>query len=185
MDPAKSLVSLWCVLLGFSKMEGVLRRSVKVVCGKEAQYRWDNCVLVSLFTPGTGDVWISLRGTTYQNNSLVTLEDIGERYDALICVTNLTACCRSSYSGPALGNWYFPNESRVPSYIIWWDFFRTRSQMVVRLNRRRGGEDGIYHCVIPDSMNVIQNIYIGVYMTSTGELYICTFNWGIRPAVHK
>ena len=28
MDPAKSLVS--CVLLGFSKLEGVLRRSVKV-----------------------------------------------------------------------------------------------------------------------------------------------------------
>ena len=47
---------------------------------------------------------------------------------------------------------------------------------MVRLNRKRGGDDGIYRCEIPDSMNVIQNMYIGVYMTSTGELYICTFN---------
>ena len=60
-------------------------------------------------------------------------------------------------------------------------FYRTRGQMVVRLNRRRGGEDGIYHCEIPDSVNVIQcdsastnqTIYIEVYTvynSSTGEI---------------
>ena len=47
---------------------------------------------------------------------------------------------------------------------------------MIYLNRRRGRVNGIYHCVIPDSMNVIQNIYIGVYTASTGELYIGTFN---------
>ena len=41
--------------------------------------------------------------------------------------------------------------------------------MVVCLNRRRGGVDGIYRCVIPDSMDVTQTIYIGVYTASTGE----------------
>ena len=41
-----------------------------------------------------GDVWFSLNGTTYQNNSLVTLTDIGENDTALLCETNLTACCR-------------------------------------------------------------------------------------------
>ena len=43
--------------------------------------------------------------------------------------------------------------------------------MMVQLNRRRGGEDGIYRCEIPDSMNVTQTIYIGVYTadTSTGK----------------
>ena len=43
--------------------------------------------------------------------------------------------------------------------------------MVVTLNRRRGGEGGIYRCEILDSVNVIQTIYIGVYTTntSTGE----------------
>ena len=44
--------------------------------------------------------------------------------------------------------------------------------MVVRLNRRRGGEDGIYRCEITDSMNVDQTIYIGVYTGSTGEWYV-------------
>ena len=38
---------------------------------------------------------------------------------------------------------------------------------MVALNRRRGGVEGIYCCEIPDSMNVTQTIYIGVYTTST------------------
>ena len=42
------------------------------------------------------------------------------------------------------------------------------------MHRRRGGEDGIYRCEIPDSMNVTQTIFIGVYTASSGELYS---NW--------
>ena len=100
------------------------------------------------------------------------MENIGEDDDALLCITNQTACCRAPYTGDmgfALGNWYFPNGSRVPSSGNQWDFHRTRGHMVVRLNRRRGGEEGIYHCEIPDAMNVNQTIYIGVYSASTGE----------------
>ena len=41
--------------------------------------------------------------------------------------------------------------------------------MKVNLNRRGGGEEGIYHCKIPDSTNVIHTIYIGVYTAGTGE----------------
>ena len=113
-----------------------------------------------------------LRGIPYQNNSIVILEDIGEGVDALLCITNQTACCRESDSGEmvsAIGNWYFPNGTKVPSGDNQWDFYRTRGQMVVRLNRRRGGVEGIYRCEIPDAMNVIQTIYIGVYSASTGE----------------
>ena len=118
-----------------------------------------------------GGVWFSLNGTTYLNNSLVTLEDIGEWDDgALLCVTDYTACCRPPYTGySAAGNWYFPNETRVPSPGSWWEIYRSRSQMVVRLHRRRGGVSGIYHCEIPDAMNVTQAIYIGVYIADTGE----------------
>ena len=111
-------------------------------------------------------VRFSLNGITYQNNSIVFLEDIGEGGDGLLCLTDLTACCRpGSASGnrPVLGNWFFPNGSRVPSSGNQLDFHRTRGQSVVRLQRRRGGEDGIYRCEIPDAMNVIQTIYIGVY----------------------
>ena len=106
------------------------------------------------------------------------LEDIGEDDDALLCKTNQTACCQPPYvgvNGSTLGNWFFPNETRVPGDIAnatsgeKWDFYKDRGQMVVRMNRRRGGVEGIYRCEIPDAMNVIQTIYIGVYSISTGE----------------
>ena len=120
-----------------------------------------------------GGVWFSLNGTTYQNNSLVTLEDIGEGGGALLCVTDLTACCRPPYTdywgSSATGNWFFPNETRVPGPDRWWEIYRTRGQMVVSLHCIRGGEEGIYRCEIPDAMNVTQTIYIGVYTADTGE----------------
>ena len=116
---------------------------------------------------GASDVWFSLKGTTYQNNSIVILENIGEgNDDALLCVTNYTACCKSQ----GLGNWFFPNETRVPSDgRNKWDFYRNRGQMVVRLHRKRGGVEGIYRCEILGAMNVNQIIYIGVYSVSSGE----------------
>ena len=112
--------------------------------------------------PGAGNVRFSLNGTTYQNNSIVTLEDIGEKDDALFCVTN---------GSNSRWNWFFPNGTRVPSKDNESDFYRTRDEMVVLLNRRGSGEDGIYRCEIPDSMNVTQTVYIGVYSanTTTGE----------------
>ena len=103
----------------------------------------------------------------------MTLEDIGVEGDALFCRTNLTACCRPPFTGEngsGLGNWFFPNGTRVPSDDSdQLDFHRTRGQMVVLLHRRRGGVNGIYHCEIPDSMNVAQTIYIGVYTAGSGK----------------
>ena len=121
---------------------------------------------------GGGGVWFSLNGTTYQNNSLVTLEEIGEGDDALHCMTDQPACCRPPYidsSLSAIGNWYFPNETRVPSSGNQWDFHRTRGRMVVLLHRRKGGEDGVYSCVIPDKEGIDQTTYIGVYSANMGE----------------
>ena len=124
-------------------------------------------VVVSLL-PCEG-VRFSLNGTTYQNNSNVTLEDISEGYGALLCMTDLTACCRPPYVSGPVGNWFFPNGTRVSSSGAQWDFHRTRGQSVVFLQRKRGGVNGIYSCVIPDAMNVTQIIYIGMYSASTGE----------------
>ena len=87
------------------------------------------------------------------------MEDIGDGNEALLCITNLTGV-----NGSVRGDWYFPNGTRVLSTL-----HRTRDQMAVRMNRRGGGEEGIYHCEIPDAMNVNQTIYIGVYSTSSGE----------------
>ena len=128
---------------------------------------------MTVFFPCAG-VSFWLRGTNYQNNSLVSLEDIGEGYDeALLCVTDQPACCRSPYSDSfrlsVFGNWFFPNGTRVPSSSSQWDMHRTRGHMVLPLHRRRGGAKGIYHCVIPDAMDVSQTVYIGVYTANTGE----------------
>ena len=123
----------------------------------------------------SGDILFSLNGQTYKNNSLVTLQSIGENDTALLCMTNLSDCCQSPYAGSVMPDWLFPNGTAVPSVNLSgtsdlnWDFYSDRGQMVVRMQRRRGGEDGIYRCEIPDSMNVIQTIYIGVYTTNTGE----------------
>ena len=132
--------------------------------------------------PDTGKgVRFSLRSAIFQNNSLVSLEDIGEWGDALLCVTDLTACCQPPYTGIIrylLGNWFFPNGTRLryfyPNYTsdTQWDFFRSRGHVIVYMHRRRGGVNGIYRCEIPDAMNVTQTMYIGVYTANTGEWYL-------------
>ena len=104
------------------------------------------------------------------------LEDIGEGDDALLCRTNQTACCRAHYTGEmggVLGNWYFPNGTRVPSDSMQ-DIYRSRGQMVVSMNHRRGGVEGIYRCEIPDTFGFIQTLYIRVYSANTGEWYVYT-----------
>ena len=127
--------------------------------------------VLNLCSTGAG-VWFSLNGATYQNNSVVNLEDIGESDDALLCITDQIACCSKEFTGamgPAIGNWFFFNGTRVPGSGSQWDFHTTRGKMVVRLNRRRGGEGGVYRCEIPDALNVTQTLYIGVYTSSTGK----------------
>ena len=125
------------------------------------------------FTLHPGGIKFKLRDMTYQNNSLVVLEDIGEGGDALFCITDFFNCCTPLYTSEmkfVLGNWFFPNGTRVPSSGNQWDFHRTRGHMVVHLHRRRGGAEGIYRCEIPDAKNVIQTIYIGVYDTISKPL---------------
>ena len=150
----------------------------KVCCRVCLLWIWNN------FQHSGAGVRFTLNGTTYQNNSLVTLEGIGEGDYALHCVTDLTACCRRPYALLSLGNWFFPNGTRVPSSGFMWDIDRTRGHMVVFLHHRRGGVTGIYSCVIPDGMNVNQTIYIGVYTASSGEWYIYIYSCSVQLLSH-
>ena len=111
----------------------------------------------------------------------MSLEDIGESNDALLCLTDNTACCARDQSPGRgiLGDWYYPNGTGVANSIValpdvQWEFYKNRGQSVVRMNRRRGGVNGIYHCVMPDTTGVDQTIYIGVYTAGSGEYCICT-----------
>ena len=127
---------------------------------------------------GASKITFSLKNTTYQNNSLVALENIGEGENALLCITELTACCRPPYTGemePNIGNWFFPNGTGVPDEHVnvtsglEWDFYTTRDHSMVLMHRRRGGVNGIYRCEIRDALGAIQTIYIEA---STGEHYM-------------
>ena len=118
-----------------------------------------------------GGIKFKLRGITYQNNNLVILEDIGEDDDALLCMTDNTACCARAQSpgGDTLGDWYYPNGTGVPNMVDGNDFYRNRGPSVIRMNRRRGGVNGIYHCEIPDQSGNNQSLYVGVYTRNTGK----------------
>ena len=106
----------------------------------------------------------------------MNLEDVGEGDNALLCTTANTACCsRIESPGAAiLGQWFYPNGSAVADRIVdaqgdMWEFYRTRGPSIVLLNRRRGGVTGIYGCLIPDTLNTDQPLYIGLYTANTGE----------------
>ena len=107
----------------------------------------------------------------------MTLENIGEDDDALLCMTNNAECCARDQSPGevTLGDWYYPNGTGASNMGEGLDFYRNRGQSVVRLHRRRGGVNGIYRCEIPVSVTpsvVNQTIYIGVYTPSTGKWYM-------------
>lgn len=119
-------------------------------------------VLLLCIDPGT--VKFMLRDRTYLNNSVVTINDIGEGdNDALLCVTELEDCCMD----PRHGDFYYPNGTRVPFAMpdgqMRKGLLRNRGNQVIRLIRKGGmvtSPTGQYRCVIPDNLGVNQTIYI-------------------------
>ena len=112
------------------------------------------------------------QGRLYGNNSIVSLAEIGEGRDALLCITNGTDCCRGSQL-TSTREWYFPNGTQVRVYGSGDSIYRDRGSSVVRLNRRHNATSptGIYQCVIPSLTGLI-NIYIGIYHDEQGNLIV-------------
>ena len=115
-----------------------------------------------------------MNGAIIPNHGFVLLDNIGEYRESLLCLTDLSACCKSDYTDGRghLGHWFFPNETMVPNMVLnmgdQWNFFRTRGEMMVLMHRRRGGVSGIYHCDIPDQTENPRKLYVGVYTANTG-----------------
>ena len=98
---------------------------------------------------------------------MVSLTDIGEGYNALHCLTNLTTCCRGR-DGDSAGEWFLPDQTspvvgvNAPNASTE-SFTRSRGPSAVLLNHRTGavGPTGLYTCQVPDgSGNRI--LYIGM-----------------------
>ena len=111
----------------------------------------------------TAAVGFFLRGVLYPNNSVVSLTDIGEGYNALYCLTNLTTCCRRRDNGTvATGIWVLSDGS-IPLGSST-DLYRRRGPSAVLLNRRTGavGPTGLFTCQVPDGSGTNRTLYIGV-----------------------
>ena len=118
------------------------------------------------------DVYASLNGDVIPNHGYVVISDIGSTDDtALICHTNQPIMMGQRNSG---GDWFAPNGTRVDNDIVP-GFRRNRGPMVVRLWRYTGTDppsEGIYHCVIEDHRATPQTVYVGLYYSGRGILYI-------------
>ena len=111
-------------------------------------------------------VYLSLRGIHATNNSYVDIDDIGEGA-ALLCVTDLTQCCRgidTPGEGGALGEWFYPNGTDVEIKDSGDDFCRNRGPSVVLLNHRNNAPfpTGLYCCEVPDASNTQQRVCANV-----------------------
>ena len=135
-------------------------------------------------------LYFVLRGTIYLPGSTVLITDIGtpggtdpdQPGGTLVCVTtNInTQCCRNS-DGGNVGDWYFPNGTRVIRGNGAAPFFRTPSTYQVRLGRASGvmGPVGAYECrvPVPDILGVQQVAVINIQSKHCVLKYLLTVTW--------
>ena len=124
-----------------------------------------------------------LKGRRYPENSLVSVEDISELDGALLCVTPYRECCSGTFttnSMGAIGEWYFPNDTKVLIRSENGTMYRNRWNGTVRLNKRSRGTidiQGIFTCEIPDSQGFMRNITIGVYPRDGGTVLCVLYSY--------
>ena len=132
-----------------------------------------HCLLAQTF-PFVSFQGQNLTNHSYVNLSLVGKDDSGS--DSVQCHTDLGTCCTSE-QGFHRGDWYFPNETRLP--------FTNSPQRAVRESRGaqrvdlrhwKPGTSGIYHCDIPTNavhdnsdISVRDTVYVGLYLNEGEE----------------
>ena len=111
-----------------------------------------------------------MKGTPYLNNSVVALTAIGADINALVCLTDFTACCSNSETGGTsfLGHWRLPDGSLVPGGASGSiaSIIRTRGPSAVLLHRRSNVLEptGVFTCEVPDASGVLRFVYIYIYV---------------------
>ena len=99
--------------------------------------------------------------------------------ESVQCNTDLTTCCHGSDSSHR-GDWYFPDETRLPFTAANVNTIEVRHTQRVYLSRRNNANSptGIYRCDIPtnavhdDDISVRDTpVYVGLYTGSAGIDY--------------
>ena len=111
------------------------------------------------------DVYFELNGKVYLNNSEVSMFEIGEGEQALLCKTDKKDCCGTVPN--RFGEFYYPNGVQVPIAGFGDSFYRNRGEQLIRLNQRAGvalseTSTGIYRCEIPDASGVVKKVFINL-----------------------
>ena len=134
------------------------------------------------------DVYLCLNGSIIPNHGYVVISNIGSEDNIsatpLICNTN-----RPPPNGifQSEGDWISPTDVTV-GYLNKDNvtgFERDRDPMVVRLWRNPDSDgnpvEGIYHCVINDTYEMLQTVYVGLYYDGEGK---CSSNGDIYYSVY-
>jgi hypothetical protein len=108
----------------------------------------------------TASVYFELNGKAYPNNSVISLLEVGENQNALLCKTDLVTCCGTPPN--RFGEFYYPSGETASVKMAGHGFYRDRGAQVVRLNRREGitSPTGKFHCAVRDASGTIQNLFI-------------------------
>ena len=123
--------------------------------------------------------YVSSMSQTLDNHSYVDLSLVGDDFsgsDSVPCITDLSTCC-SGPQGVHRGDWYFPNDSRLP-FFGGGDIYEFRRAQRVDLRRSNNANSptGIYRCDIPTNdvhdntdSSVRDTVYVGLYTASGGK----------------
>ena len=121
---------------------------------------------------------VSFRGQTLANHSYVDLNLVGSDpsgSDSVQCITDLTTCCSGGH-GAHRGDWYFPDETRLP-LSGGGDIFESRGAHRVALHHRNNADSpsGVYRCSI--GTNAVhghhynserESVFVGLYGNNRG-----------------
>ena len=119
------------------------------------------------------DIYLSLNGDIIPNHGYVVITDIGSTDNtALVYHTNRPPPYNGrDHSG---GDWFAPDWTIVSGqYVNDQGFKRNRGPMVVRLLRYTANDppaEGIYHCLVPDTYEILRIFSVGLYFSGRGML---------------
>ena len=125
----------------------------------------------------TAPVHLIFQNVSYPNNSVLSLNNIGEftTGSAILCTTNRSPCCSTPNR---VGEWYYPNGSMVPNNAAGYSFYRGRgNNQTIYLNRRNNAQSptGSFCCELPDNKDVNYTLCVRLGITNGHAQYIHVF----------
>ena len=182
------------------KKKGVALQSKLILL--ETRYRFCkllSCMLLLLFLFTISEPMLFLNGVRVPNNTIVDYTAIGEDGLALLCLTDLSDCCRRkdhiNVTGP-FGNWFYADGQDIPTFNDLMSgqgrglFYDNRGMSAVRLNRLNQTNreqlqvpEGIFQCLIPDQQYEEQMFFVGMYSSSDGKASSCLNGYKIGKCI--